>query len=430
MFPSVFAGPRSCHRLVLLTAVVLLSCLPVTGRSDNPTQPDEESLNLHWKDARTALGQAASITGMVQSVKSTKTITFLNFDESRSADFVVVIRRENLQRFLSPPAELYEGQIVRVRGVVTTYRDRPEIIVTAPEQIEIVDHLPPRRPVLPPREADPAIVTVATYNVLNFFDAENDPYHADESTPAKPRAELENLARTIHALDADVLALQEVENRGCLERFRDTFLSDMGYREIVLFEGNDVRGIDVAVLSRLPVGVVRSHRHVAFPDMKKKPRTFERDLLAVTIEPPGAEPFEVWVVHLKSNYEGREHAEPIRIAEGQAIRRLLDEALGRNPMARILLTGDFNDLWTSITLKTIVGTGDTAMACPLEDVEADTVTYNKPPYRSMIDFVLFSPAMEQQYIDDSYQVVSGTVVSSGSDHNPVKARFRVEQQPD
>jgi endonuclease/exonuclease/phosphatase family metal-dependent hydrolase len=411
--------------IILLMPLILLSMWD-RGRSDSPIGSEEGRPELHWKDARQAVGKTAFISGFVQDVKQTKRMTFLNFTDARPPAFVVVIRRESLANLPSSPDALYRGKTVRVKGMVTTYRDQPQIVVTSPRQIEVVDSLPPRWTKSELKTGSPEAVTVATYNVLNLFDSEDDIYHADESTPAKPQAELENLAKTIHRLDADVLALQEVENRGYLERFRDVFLADMGYREIVHFEGNDERGIDVCILSRFPVGPVRSHRHVTFKDEEGRPRRFERDLLAATIEPPGGAPFELWVVHLKSNFGGREHAEPIRRAEAREVRRLLDRALSRDSKTRIVLVGDFNDQWGSETMKTIVGNGKAALSCPLEDVPAKTVTYNKPPYRSMIDFILCSPAMSRAYVSGSYQILPGTVSSSGSDHNPVTARFRAK----
>jgi hypothetical protein len=41
----------------------------------------------------------------------------------------------------------------------------------------------------------------------------------------------------------------------------------------------------------------------------------------------------------------------------------------------------------------------------------------------MIDFILCSPGMATRYVEKSMRVISGTVESSGSDHNPVVMRF-------
>ena len=91
------------------------------------------------------------------------------------------------------------------------------------------------------------------------------------------------------------------------------------------------------------------------------------------------------------------------------------------------MCGDFNDEWDSPTLKTIVGSGSTGLQSFADELPADQrITYNKEPYRSMIDFILCTPGMAQRYVKGSFAIRAGTVESSGSDHNPVLARFRVK----
>jgi endonuclease/exonuclease/phosphatase family metal-dependent hydrolase len=66
-------------------------------------------------------------------------------------------------------------------------------------------------------------------------------------------------------VDADVLALQEVENLDAPRRFNRDHL-DRPYAYEALVEGNDPRFIDVAVLSRLPIANLTSHRFEVHPD--------------------------------------------------------------------------------------------------------------------------------------------------------------------
>ena len=61
-----------------------------------------------------------------------------------------------------------------------------------------------------------------------------------------PADRMKELLEETDAKSADVVALQEVENRFLLQEFVDTHLSDMGY-QVVLVEGNDSRGIDCAL---------------------------------------------------------------------------------------------------------------------------------------------------------------------------------------
>ena len=392
-------------------------------------RPEEGRPQILWQDARPLIGKAALVAGKVTNVNTAGNVTFVNFDDQRPARFTAVIFKKDLTNFPIPPKEMYSGKIVQVSGTISVFKDQPQIVVTKPDQIKVLDKLPPTsvpKAATAPK-TNPGELVIAAYNILNLFDDHDDPYRSDEVTPAKPRAEMERLAESIRQLNADVIAVEEVESRDYLQRFVDVFLADMGYRHVVLFEGNDNRGIDVGLISRIPVGPVESNRHVTFPGLDGSPRRFNRDVLEVTLLPEGAPPIEVWIVHLKSNVGGREEAEPIRIPEAQQVRRMLDEDLTANPEARIIVTGDFNDTWDSNTLKTIVGPSEGAMwSAGSESTDPELVTYNEGEFRSVIDFMLCSPAMARQFVKGSYRNPQGSVESTGSDHNPISATFRVK----
>lgn len=411
-----------------LSVVVLLLLIAGQASAQSAIDPAEGRPVVKWEDARSVVGQMAFVCGKVIGVPTVGKITFVNFDAQRPVRFAGVIFDDKLTNFPKPPSEMYNGKIVKISGTVSLFKDQPQIVVTSPAQIEVLDAMPP---LVPPKKATgamakPGEVVVAAYNILNLFDEHDDPYKEDEGTPAKPRAELERLAESIRALNADVIAVEEVENRFYLERFVNVFLPEMGYRDVVLFEGNDGRGIDVGLISRIPVGEVRSHRHLRFPGHDGGEARFNRDVLAVTLEPKDAEPFDVWVVHLKSNAGGREAAEPIRMAEARELRRLLDEELTENPEARFLVTGDFNDTPESETIKTIVGAGTNALWSAGSDLnDPAAVSYNQGEFRSVIDFILCSPAMQQEYVKGSFQIPQGAVETTGSDHNPIKATFKL-----
>jgi endonuclease/exonuclease/phosphatase family metal-dependent hydrolase len=414
--------------LRLLLTLLLFGGL--ANQASAQIRPEEGRPQILWQDARPLIGKMAFVAGKVINVNTAGNVTFVNFDDQRPARFTAVIFKKDLGNFPIPPKEMYAGKIVQVSGTISVFKDQPQIVVTTPAQIKVLDKLPatsmPAKAAAVPK-SNPGELVIAAYNILNLFDDHDDPYRSDEITPAKPRAEMERLAESIRALNADVIAVEEVESRDYLQRFVDVFLADMGYRHVVLFEGNDNRGIDVGLISRIPVGPVESNRHVTFSGLDGSPRRFNRDVLEVTLLPEGAPPIEVWVVHLKSNAGGREEAEPIRIPEAQQVRRMLDEDLTANSDARIIVTGDFNDTWDSATMKTIIGASEGAMwSVGSESTDPALVTYNKGEFRSVIDFMLCSPAMARQFVKGSYRNPQGSVESTGSDHNPISATFRVK----
>jgi len=417
-------------RLVLQVGAAVAMCLPLSGApvgAKSPIGPNEGIPCVAAENARSVIGRVADVFGRVHSVDPKRSLVLLRFGDEIPTDFSIVVFRKYCDSFSGDVEKMYIGKLVKVRGTVTTYAGNPQIYATSSQQLKVLQEAP--KVVAPPGRVsapESSVVTVASYNILNLFDDVDDPYHNDDATPPKSRKQLEQIAEEIREIDADVLALQEVETRGYLRRFVDVFLPDMGYSEIVHLEGNDLRGIDVCLLSRFPIGKVTSHRHLSFPDDKGTTRRFNRDLLRVQIVPDNARSFEVWVVHLKSSYDGKAYAEPIRIAEARMVRRLLDDRLEDDPSARILVCGDFNDTRDSRALKTIIGTGTHALRAFSDDIpEPMQVTYNKKPYRSMIDFILASPAMAGRFVSGSYVIRPGTVATTGSDHNPVIAKFRL-----
>ncbi|MHC5109831.1 MAG: endonuclease/exonuclease/phosphatase family protein [Planctomycetota bacterium] len=408
--------------VILLTSNVLFA-----QEMTSPIGPDEGRPHIDWRDAGDFVGEIVFVYGKIVRVGHSRSVHFLNFDNNRDAPFTAIVFEKSMKYFPESLESLYENRIVRIRGMVSTYAGKPQIAVGKPDQIKVLESLPEKlgyeKPSVPKLGKK---LKIASFNILNLFDTYDAPEHGDEATEPKNREEIDHVAETIRKINPDVIALQEIENQDYLEAFRRVCLKDMGY-EIVFREGNDRRGIDVALMSRVPVGTVTSHRHVRFPGPGDTMRTMERDLLQVMLHPPGSSPLELWVVHLKSNYGGREHAEPIRMGEARYIRSLLDQALQQDPDARIVVLGDFNDTWESETMQTIVGSGATAMAAFFEDLPDDgQITYNKGSYRSMIDFIIASPSLAADYVKGSYAIVDGSVATIGSDHNPISAEFSLK----
>lgn len=415
-----------------LIAVLTLSLCPAWLIADGPVtsapSANEPGI-IVWRDAARFIGRDVYLQGRVVQTSNIGSLTFLNFDRDRSV--TAIVRKSSYRNFPTPPEKLYRGKFVRIRGNISEYRGKPQIEIYKPDQVTVLEKdepIPAERAAKPLPPAPPAkkrdftgIVKVACYNVENFFDAHDDPYRRDESTETKPEAQVAKVAEAIRAIDADVLALEEVENRGVLESLMKTQLSDLGYRNVVLFEGNDTRGIDCALVTWLPVGPVTSHRHVEFSDGSGGQMTFRRDLLQVRIEPPNHPSFDVFVVHLKCC--GGDDDKRVRRAEAIALRKVVDEILGGNPDARFVICGDFNDKWNSMTMKSIRGEGPTALQGFVDDLPEGAMSYHKPPYLSVIDFIIASPGMAKIYVPKSYRIVAGPALEAASDHFPVTAEF-------
>ena len=187
-------------------------------------------------------------------------------------------------------------------------------------------------------------LTVAQWNVENLFDFVDDPGNEgdDPFTPdgwqhwseQRYRRKLANLARVIHELDADILGLQEVENRRVLDDLNDLLREQYGggYEHSVHRDGPDHRGVDVALLSRIPPTATRW----------LTPMDGQREVLIADFETNGHR-LTVFVNHWKSHWGSKKKATRMRGVQARAVRAEVDSLLDRDPAAAILLTGDFND---------------------------------------------------------------------------------------
>lgn len=186
-----------------------------------------------------------------------------------------------------------------------------------------------------------AKVSVMTFNVENLFDAEHDenknddPYLAPEEkeTPAfanRCRAQnsvaryaaeclekdwsspivkrkMKRIAAVVeqinHGYGPDILILQEVENVKILSRWRDEYLKKMNYRTLVLLEGPDERGIDTAILSRLPEAEEAKLHLLDYtkePTIKPEDIRPTRGILEARLKLPNNETLAVFAVHFPS----------------------------------------------------------------------------------------------------------------------------------
>ena len=131
------------------------------------------------------------------------------------------------------------------------------------------------------------------------------------------------ISEMVQAIDADVLALQEIED----PRPMFSLAERLGYRAVF---GRAPRFRHQGLLSRVPVRDWRNHQD---------PRAFPRNSLEVSLDLP-AGPVAIHTVHLTAAFQRRGRAEPDRRRELGAVR---EQARAGNP-GRHLILGDFNSL--------------------------------------------------------------------------------------
>ncbi|NLF38819.1 hypothetical protein GX586_05200 [bacterium] len=277
----------------------------------------------------------------------------------------------------------------------------------------------------------------ATYNVGNFYDRYDDPYTEDslleKGTQPKSARALYAVARVLSAVNADVIALQEVENRPFLEEFNQTYLRALGYTQVILVEGNSShlqgRGIDVAVLSRVPVGGVTTHQHRQFRN-RKEVIGFSRDLLQVQLKPPGWPEINLFVVHAMSKLGGT-YAEHRRMAEAGEASRILAESAGSGTGMWVIVAGDFNEKADEPSLRMYTGNPLCPLArLPAKDKDGGVFTWypsargDSPYEATTFDHILASPAVVAHCPSRQAVIYNEPAARGASDHRPVYIDIR------
>lgn len=217
-----------------------------------------------------------------------------------------------------------------------------------PAALAAVGCTPPVRQARPVPVADAGEFTIATQNLMRFFDDVDDGDGKPVASAEYRRREAK-LARQVQEVLRlpDVLAVQEVENEKVLTAFAATLARQhrgRHYRAIAP-EGFDYSGIDVGFLVRADWQVLgmeplfRRHR-------LKKSALFDRPPLWLRLRTPQGGELELVNVHLRSLKGSDDPATAPRVAHKR--RRQAEVLAGwvarlaAEPRIRLLLLGDFN----------------------------------------------------------------------------------------
>ncbi len=287
------------------------------------------------------------------------------------------------------------------------------------------------------------MVRLATYNILNLFDAYDDPslagkynddcYSYDKTVRAKPEAELKAIAKAIRELDADVLAVQEIESIAALSAFNAEYLEGMGYEHVMSIDVLHERGIEQAVLSRFPITEARVWPHMdlegVHPEKVGNYRirqagrdiAFSRSPLFVRIEVPEGvdetqdESYELalFVVHHKS---GGAYSY-WRDQETAGVLAKIHKLQEAEPELNIAVLGDFNALVDADSIQAYLGHGMHDMVTPSEGTEG----YFTHESRRAIDFILMNSAMAADVMPNTGFVLMTSIRGEGEDYRTTSA---------
>ena len=267
-------------------------------------------------------------------------------------------------------------------------------------------------------------LTIATYNIENYVAAGRRVDDVYRPAYPKPEAAKEALRRVMRALNADVLALQEMGPAAYLEELRrDLRAEGLDYPYAALAEAADADR-HVAVLSRLPFRCIQTDADLEFAYFGGREKV-KRGLLEVTLA-IGPVDLTLFVVHLRSRFTDRPEdpgSAVCRAGEAGAVRNHVLRRFPDPATAHFLILGDCNDTKGSKPLRLLTKRGQTVIAKLLDaaDRRGDTWTYVyfKSDTYERVDHMLASPALLPAVAGGRARIYDGPGVREASDHRPV-----------
>ena len=219
-----------------------------------------------------------------------------------------------------------------------------------------------------------AVRTVAFYNVENLFDTINDPHKfdddrtpegADRWTSKVYNDHVHKIAKVISEIGSDVtkhapdiVGLAEIENEAVVRDLINTeYLRKYNYG-IVHYESPDARGVDVALIYKKSVfKPTASFPHPLYLTKDDGKPLYTRDQLLVSGELDG-EMIHFIVNHWPSRFGGEAKSRPSREKAAALNKKIIDSLLSKDPNAKVIAMGDFNDDPINSGFKNVLKTKD------------------------------------------------------------------------
>lgn len=199
-------------------------------------------------------------------------------------------------------------------------------------------------------------ITVAFYNCENFFDTKDDPNKKDDEYLPEAATKWDEtrynnkIQRVAQVLDSTVagpalpnlVGLVEIENNEVLQDLLSkSQFSTKSYGSLAT-DSPDERSIDCGLLYDKSVFTLVDFKELnatnsALGDYKT------RNILFATLKATNGDVFYVFVNHWPSRREGEKESEPRRIFAAQQVRDKINELQKKDPKAKVIVMGDFND---------------------------------------------------------------------------------------
>jgi endonuclease YncB( thermonuclease family) len=126
-------SPPMLERALQTDGYVHLKEIGTAGDKNDPVKID-------YRDAHAFAGRYVIIEGEIVRTKNTGKVTFLDFDKDWKNNLSIVIFSRDARKFPEPPEKLYLGKTIRIEGKIKIYKGRPEIVLSDPRSIKVMQN--------------------------------------------------------------------------------------------------------------------------------------------------------------------------------------------------------------------------------------------------------------------------------------------------
>ena len=268
-----------------------------------------------------------------------------------------------------------------------------------------------------------------------------------QSKPIPPIS-TENKARVIADVNADILLLQEVEDRASLEDFNQKLLPKFDckpYDHSFVIQCNDMKGLEIAILFRkgYTLQTIKTHLIEGYSDQLKNVIEYE-------ISTPKSEKIYVLATYLANETDNKKVADTIRKSQVENIARIYKTLIAQGK-TNVIIAGTFNTPPYCDSLSPLFQNTDAKditkhFSFEVVTDKGDDATYFRlGAYRMGVnikqeDYLLFSPALFDSMQDSglnrkamwpnkkpqwsTYKEVTGTYTAA-SDHPIIWGKFKL-----
>lgn len=234
-------------------------------------------------------------------------------------------------------------------------------------------------------------LTIASYNVENLFDLNDDKTEYDVYKPGvwnltSYKIKLKNAAFVISKINADIISLQEIESKTVMDDLKTVLSRNNTKYKYLAFEKTKSQAVGVGLFSKYPIVKTKAYSVVNSRPVMRCDIAVDDDTISV------------FSVHFPS----KGHPESERIKAANVVRRAIDTLIA-NENYEYYITGDFNsdydEFAKSLTQETDNSKGKTGINHVLKTFRNK---HGEKPEISLIPLAKdehFDPWIEVDFVD-------------------------------